>query len=402
MEPINPATETPEEHREAISTTTCKTAPPQAPRMPEHQILIEEIPDAPPQGHEPQIGSYERLLTPEAVSPKTELPEMSQVHHKRRLDSRSRSRPRRRQPLTLYSVPRSVRGRHRDNSASRKPHRPEPIASTPAVPFSVFGPHNPFPPPPPVGELTNEGPKMPPFPIPHPPVVPVPGSVQEKQLQLTSCIRRGLKRSDHEFAIQDEFLNWFARKLLDAGFEKRDIRQVHILKYQSWHAHKLNDPPKPPQYFAMVRLNDHEWDPVEVDTHTIFWAHGTTTAGLAGILKDRAMKPTRQFYEDQPEPFESFMCLGCLLTGSENDEMEKARIVKKTIDLPKNRCNVVAVGYATGKCSTVDQGGAWESLLKSKADKVVHDRRTKRWAVRCDTGKLIGVCFAENAQPGMF
>ena len=90
------------------------------------------------------------------------------------------------------------------------------------------------------------------------------------------------------------------------------------------------------------------------------------------------------------------------MTGSEYDKAEQARIVKKTVMLAKNRCNAVACGYATGKCTTVDQGGAWEALCKAKDDIVVHDRRTKRWAVQCDAGRLVGVAFPEGAKLRLF
>ena len=96
------------------------------------------------------------------------------------------------------------------------------------------------------------------------------------------------------------------------------------------------------------------------------------------------------------------MCLAAKLFGTEFDGPEKARAVRKSSLLPKNRCNTVVIGYATGKCSTVDQGGAWQSLVDSKRDGVVHDRRTKRWAVRCDVGRILGIAFAENASPGLF
>jgi hypothetical protein len=208
-------------------------------------------------------------------------------------------------------------------------------------------------------------------------------------------------QSDRQvFQSDPQFLRWLAGLMCRCNLDASNILKAEILTYDSSWFHHVRETSI--AKYALLHLFPHTWEPVDVETSTIFWAHGTTTAGLQGILTDRKMLPTRKFYADQPEPFVSFMCLAAKLFGTEYDKPEKARVIRKTINLPKNRCNIIVVGYATGKCSTVDQGGAWQSLLDSKQDGVVHDRRTKRWAVRCDVGRVLGVAFAENASPGFF
>jgi hypothetical protein len=203
--------------------------------------------------------------------------------------------------------------------------------------------------------------------------------------------------------VQNNHIQFIAGHLLRAGFSNWKSFKVHLLDHEIWNYDVVPQAMKDVKKFCIIELFPYEPLPVHVGSFTVFWSHGTSTAGLAGILKDKMMKPTGNFFKEQPEPFSAFMCLATKQYGDEvSNRVEKARILSKTSSLAKNRCNVLIVGHATGTCSTVDQGGAWETLLKAKADLVVHDRREKRWAVHCNSGQILGLAFLENAQPQLF
>jgi hypothetical protein len=210
-------------------------------------------------------------------------------------------------------------------------------------------------------------------------------------------IREARASSIPNFEVRDDFIQWLAAKLHAANFTARDTQHVKFLTCDpSTYSHA----PSVVSHYAIIQLIVPQGEHSTVVTGRIIWAHGTTEGGLVGILRTRKMMPTKPFYADQPEPFTAFMALGCRVYGIPEDNDEVARIVHKTWNLPKNRCNVLAVGVAHGACSTIRQGGAWESLLKAKTDLVVHESATKRWAIKCAAGCFTSIAFASGATPG--
>ena len=154
-------------------------------------------------------------------------------------------------------------------------------------------------------------------------------------------------------------------------------------------------------HIAVVQLLPATLPPVTVHTGRIAWAHATTEGGLVGILQSRTMLPTNPFYEDQPRPFDAFMCLATHLRGNDTDDAEVARVIARALPSGKNRCNVVLVGVAQGRNTAIDQGGSWEGLNLASQDLTVHIRREKFWAVKCTASCLTAIAFASNATPGV-
>ena len=235
---------------------------------------------------------------------------------------------------------------------------------------------------------------------------PVPGLLigpEAECQQLVNHLCNEILKQDASFAVQNTLIQFIAGHLLRAGFSNWQNFKARIFRHEIWNYEVVPQAVKEVKKFCVLELFPFEPLPVHVGTFTVFWSHGTSTAGLAGILNDRSMKPTGNFFKEQPEPFSAFMCLATKLYRDEDsNHAEMARVLSKTWNLAKNRCNVMIVGHATGVCSTVDQGGAWETLLKAKHDLVVHDRREKRWAIHCNSGQILGLAFLENAQPQLF
>lgn len=196
-----------------------------------------------------------------------------------------------------------------------------------------------------------------------------------------------------------------AENLTEAQYSPGDILDVTVHTYIPWEWYDNGAVPgqSTTHRFCQIHLFPFAHAPVSVDTYTVFWCHGTTAQGLKGILNDKYILPTMPFSTNQAEPFSAFMCLACKMHGDNvANAQEMARVMFRVNALAKNRCGVFFTGFATGKCSTVDAGGAWETLLKAKQDLVVHNRREKRWAVKCDIARLQGLAFAEDALPGIF
>lgn len=110
--------------------------------------------------------------------------------------------------------------------------------------------------------------------------------------------------------------------------------------------------------YALIQLRPGALPPIIAWREQICWAHATTEGGMKGILKDKEVKPTGNFYEAQKKPFEAFMCVACKTSGTDADFNEIARTIRKALQHGKNRCNLIAVGIAQGKCTALDQGGS--------------------------------------------
>ena len=87
-------------------------------------------------------------------------------------------------------------------------------------------------------------------------------------------------------------------------------------------------------------------------------------------------------------------------SGTAADFGEIARIIRKALQHGKNRRNLIAVGIAQGKCTTLDQGGSWEGLQKAAEDDTVHIRSEKIWAVKSTASCFTSIAFASDAKPG--
>ena len=203
--------------------------------------------------------------------------------------------------------------------------------------------------------------------------------------------------SGKPFQLREDFVFWLSNHMAEAGFVSRDIMSLQIITYEpdSWQVNK------PTEHFAVLQLQDAYLPPVTVGSGRIAWAHATTEGGLQGILRSRRMMPTTNFYDDQPRPFTSFMCLATHLRGGGHDDGEVARIISKALRHGKNRSNVIVLGVAQGKNTAIDTGGSWEGLLLADTDLTVHIRREHIWAVKTTASRFTGLAFATCAVPGV-
>ena len=119
--------------------------------------------------------------------------------------------------------------------------------------------------------------------------------------------------------------------------------------------------------------------------------HGTTNAGLYGILSGHTILPQLPWGDHN---FKGFFCLGFMDTGSSEMNYEEAsQVLGRLNDFPKNATDIVITGVSVGQKHKVKSGGAWNAQQHLTQHRRVNTTTLggRKMCVRCDTAKITGL-----------
>ena len=178
----------------------------------------------------------------------------------------------------------------------------------------------------------------------------------------------------------------FAKYLTDAGASD-------ILSCQPKRIVSRNDPKLS---FIRIPLTNMQPRIIDMQNDRETWMlqllHGTTVAGLQGILKDRAMKTLD--WDKGGVGHHAIYGKGTLHSDQISDEVLLA--LQKMESHPKNMCDFVVQIETSGKHKTMDVGGITEEARHVTPHQFVHNRSDKRWCVHPEAITFVAIWLTNS------